>query len=237
MTAWTLNNQNQLAQQWFWYRLGSSGVASSIDTIGAPLISHPDSQHLTTIYTAASFSIELDYLLTGGTVGSPTATMNESIVISNRTATPLDFHFFQYANFRLANGTGTDTVQLSQAHGQYDYALQQNSSGLQVQEADVVPASSHGEANVVTGGTSDTLYKLNNSNPLTLDDLAGPFTGDGTWAFEWDYAASSSNGLIPADGTKLISKVLSLSAPEPSAGVLSALGLLVFGLRRRQVRN
>jgi hypothetical protein len=43
--------------------------------------------------------------------------------------------------------------------------------------------------------------------------------------------------LIPADGTKLISKVLSLSAPEPSAGVLSALGLLVFGLRRRQVRN
>ena len=234
MTAWTVNGQNQLAQQWFWYRLGSSGVASSIDTIGAPSITNPDTRHLTTIYTAPSFSVELDYLLSGGN----TAGLVESITISNRTASALDFHFFQYSNFRLAGATGSDKIQLGTdvVTGKYNYALQQNSSGIQVQEADLNPSSSHGEANLVTGGTSDTLYKLNHSNPLLLNDLAGPYTGDATWAFEWDYS-TGANGLIPANSTEIISKTLSLTVPEPSSAAFVGLGLLALGMRLRRSRH
>src|ERR1700724_3769805 len=37
MSNWTVNGVNQLAQQWFWFRLGSTGPESSINTL--PLLS------------------------------------------------------------------------------------------------------------------------------------------------------------------------------------------------------
>src|SRR5258707_9537392 len=33
MFNWTVNGVNQLAQQWFWYRVGSTGPESSINTL------------------------------------------------------------------------------------------------------------------------------------------------------------------------------------------------------------
>src|SRR5271165_3106552 len=35
---WTVDGINNLYQQWFWYRIGSTGGQSSIDTISAPSI-------------------------------------------------------------------------------------------------------------------------------------------------------------------------------------------------------
>src|SRR5579872_7404260 len=37
MNSWTVNGQNQLQQQWFWYQT-DGGVAKSIDTIGTPTV-------------------------------------------------------------------------------------------------------------------------------------------------------------------------------------------------------
>ena len=35
VNSWTVNGVNQLLQQWFWYRIGNTGPAYSIDTLGA----------------------------------------------------------------------------------------------------------------------------------------------------------------------------------------------------------
>lgn len=44
MNNWTVNGQNQLNQQWFWYRT-DGGIAQPINSIGAPTV---------TTYTGAS---------------------------------------------------------------------------------------------------------------------------------------------------------------------------------------
>ena len=34
MNAWTVNGISQLAKQWFWYRIGSTGPEASVDSLG-----------------------------------------------------------------------------------------------------------------------------------------------------------------------------------------------------------
>src|SRR3989442_15907678 len=38
MSNWFVDGQNQLQQQWFWYRIGNLGGESSINTISAPAV-------------------------------------------------------------------------------------------------------------------------------------------------------------------------------------------------------
>src|SRR5208337_545666 len=53
MYNWTVDGQNQLNQQWFWYRVGSSGPEASIDTIGMPTVQTYGTSILDTTYTAS----------------------------------------------------------------------------------------------------------------------------------------------------------------------------------------
>ena len=42
MTSWTIAGINNLAQQWFWYRIGDNGAESPINAIGGLSFSQPD---------------------------------------------------------------------------------------------------------------------------------------------------------------------------------------------------
>jgi hypothetical protein len=65
-------------------------------------------------------------------------------------------------------------------------------------------------------------------SPTTLTGFAGPFTGDATWAFEWDRTLAPNKSLI-------ISKNKQIEAvPEPTALWLLGGGLLGAGLLRRK---
>src|ERR1051326_7833451 len=46
MFRWTIDNQNVLNQQWFWYRAASQTREFSIDTISAPSITTPNANTL-----------------------------------------------------------------------------------------------------------------------------------------------------------------------------------------------
>src|SRR5215831_17891253 len=70
MNNWTVDGQNQLNQQWFWYRIGSSGPEASIDTIGAPVLNLLSPSVLTATYMNAQFKVSILYSLVGGAVGS-----------------------------------------------------------------------------------------------------------------------------------------------------------------------
>jgi PEP-CTERM motif len=224
MYQWTVNGLNNLNQQWFWFRAGS-GPQAPINSISSAVYSQSAANTLDTTYANASYSVEISYLLSGGAVGSQTADIAEGVTIHNLTASPLSFSFYQYSDFNLLDTPGGDSVVMD---GSSAY---QSKGDTSIAEGIINPTASYYEANY-TGGTSSTLYKLNNVNDLALGDVGSAGPGDVTWAFQWDFT-------IPANGTQIISKDKELDiyvVPEPATVALVALGFTVILLRRRRAQ-
>jgi len=232
MMYWAVQGQSQLNQQWFWYRVGNN-PEQSINTIGAPTLTMNGTRGLTALYTSpGQFSVQIDYLLTGGAtvaVGqNAVSDMAETITLNNLSGNPLDFHFFQYSDFNLGGGA-SDTVQLGKnLFNLYNEAVQYK-TGIGLTETVTAPGANHGEVGLVGA----TLGKLNNGTADNLNDIAGPLTGDVTWALQWD---------VTLNGSYIISKDKNLNVviqpvPEPSTMAIVGLGLAgmaVRGLRKRR---
>lgn len=94
MYNWTVNGVDQLAQQWFWFRVGNS-AETPINSISAPTITQTLAKLLTVTYANSWSSVQISYNLTGNSSpGSGGSGITESIKLSNLTSSPLDFHFF-----------------------------------------------------------------------------------------------------------------------------------------------
>jgi hypothetical protein len=229
MNNWTVNGQNQLNQQWFWYRIGNTGAAQPISNIGAPSYSTSSGadgiNDLTATYANAQLTLTVDYFLQGGGVGSGVADITESISAVNNTGGNLDFHFFQYSDFNLLGSGSSDNVQLFGNPGAFNYVRQWTGS-TGIGEAIVSPDANHGEA--AYAGT--TLAKLNGTSGLQLNDNASAGPGDVTWALEWDQAIAAGDEF---DLTKDKSLIIS-TVPEPSTLALIPLILGALGMARRR---
>jgi hypothetical protein len=216
-----LSGQNQLQQQWFWYRVGS-GVQQSIDTMSAPSITLAGSDNLTTTYfnTNLNFNISVSYGLLGNGIGS--SDISEGIQIQNTSSSSrLTISFFQYSHFTLLGQNYGNTITMGN-----NLAYQYNGETA-IQEGIIAPNASAYEANTV-GGTNDTLLNLNTTPGFTLNGTNAA-SGDVTWAFEWDLN-------IAPGGVFDISKdkILSISStPEPTVLGLISTGFAVVALRRR----
>jgi|ERR1051325_1044843 hypothetical protein len=223
MTNWIIDGQNELAQQWFWFRIGSSGPESPISSISAPIFSTPNARTLYSSYNNGAYGVTIQYLLTGSAPGQGKSDISEQISITNATAAPMQFHFFQYSDFDLG-GAGGDTVTLGKnLRGLFNEA-DQTDGVTQLSETVVTPGGNHGEAAFF----NSTLTKLSDGNPDTLNDNMNAGPGDVTWAFEWDLT-------IDPFSSKGISKDKYIQiTPEPSSFGLLALGFFGFLLRRRK---
>jgi hypothetical protein len=219
---WAVDGQDILYQQWFWYRIGNT-AEHPIDTVDSTPAVTATPRSLFVTYSAANFSIEVDYLLTGGSAGSRTSDVAETIRITNTGTSALDFHFFQYSDFDLS---GNDTVQI-QAGAQDVHQTPASPAALMMNETVVAPAPNHWEANTY----HNTLDSLNNGTPTTLNNnfTAGP--GDVTWAFEWDTNIAAGNTFIISKDKRTAPNV-----PEPAAiGLLGGVLLLVARKLRAHV--
>ena len=221
MYNWNVGGVTQLNQQWFWYRIGTVGPESSVDTISAAAINQTTTNQATITYNNASLNVQLTYVLTGNTASSG---LNESVRLINNTASSLDLHFFQYSDFDLNNTTGGQSVSLSNSTVRATQTYSLGPAWVATETA--TPNANHREAAFY----NTTLASLNDVNPTTLNDnlTAGP--GDVTFAYEWDFT-------IAAGGSKLISKIVNVSVPEPSAIALMVLGLAAITLRRAKARE
>jgi hypothetical protein len=219
MYNWSVDGNNYLAQQWFWYRIGSGSAQSSIDTLTLGAVTNTGGSLLTT-YFGTGFNIGLDLVLAGGSSGSGVSGMTETITINNTSGSSLPLSFFQFSHFILG---GVNTVTLSGFHAGTLYdAYQTGDGGSVVGETDVTPSANEGETAIYPS----TLTALNTTPGYTLDGNTNS-TGNVTWAFEWD------KNLAPG-GSLEISKTLSLTVPEPSTVALLSVGLAAWAWRRQR---
>jgi len=227
---WFVDGVNQLTQQAFWYRIGSVGPEVTVHGLPIGLQGTTDPNFdgnpnaLYVRYNGAGFQIETQYVLDGGLPGSNAADMGEQISITNTSGAPLDFHFFQYANFDLQNTPGGDTAVFTNPN-----TVDQNEGVARLTETVVTPVPSHREIAFF----NTTLAKLTNGVADTLSDappygtVFGP--GNVTWSYQWDI-------VIPPNSTFQISKDKNLNAiPEPATlALLSLLVGLLFVPRRKR---
>jgi hypothetical protein len=233
MSEWSINNQNQAYQQWFWYRPSGAGQGQySIET-GATLIQTPtgtDKLNLKYNY-GGNFTIDISYHLES--IGGNTATLIQNAGITNLSASTLVLDFYQYNNFNLGGDAGGDYLYI-ESNSAY-----QEDGGLFVTEGDVQPPSSFFEGNTV-GGPGSTLYRLNNTTELNLntpalgyDEILSAAETDVTWAFQWHIT------LNPGEGTDIIkNQNLAITlVPEPSALALGVLALTLLRFARKHPRT
>jgi hypothetical protein len=215
MNSWTIDGQNVLDQQWFWYRVGNSGGQSSLDTLPST-ITLSDAADLTASYTGATFVVTLTLNLSGSAPGSGNSDLGINIKIRNTSGNSLNFHLFEYSNFTLGGVPG-DTVTFPNSN-----AVAQVGSLGTLQEAVATGLSGylapmHHEANLFPV----TLNELTSGTPVTLDDTNSAGPGDVTWAFQWDANLSASS-------STQISKDINVQVPEPGTGLLMGMGVVVL---------
>lgn len=227
MSDWTVDGQTQLYKQWFWYRKGMSGAESPINEIALKSATLVSPSILNTVYQSGNlFSIEINYSLLGGAMGSSSSAIGEQIKINNLTGSTLNFHFFQYVDFDLGGNWLGDTVRLEQnAQGLFEKAFQTKGNAYFADEI-VSPAANHGEV----GLSQSILTKLNDGSPTTLSDDIGPVTGDAVWAFQWDVNIAAHQSFSIA----INKSVYIAPIPEPTTAALITVGVVLLGIARRR---
>src|SRR5208282_3984088 len=111
---WTINGQNQLDPEWFWFRSGSQTGQSSLNSLGTPTVIPKGSDETELVYGSSSgLQITVIYSLTGGTGTSKTSDLDDTIEIDNNSSKSMKLSFFQYANFNLGDSTTGQTVTMA----------------------------------------------------------------------------------------------------------------------------
>lgn len=227
MYNWVIDGTDQLFQQWFWYRVGSTGPEtplSSLPITGLNVLDanfHPGNDTLVVRHSGAGFNITINYILQGGLPGSRTSDVAEQIRIDNLGSTPLEFHFFQYSNFNL-NNTPDDILHIENGN----LAVQTDST-MSLAETAATPKPTRYQADLVPL----IINSLTDALPTTLTNSAGPVTGNVAFAFEWDREGLL---MIPAGGSFTISKDKNISMPIPEPAALGLLAIGLLGLLRRR---
>jgi len=238
MWDWTVDGIDHMAQQWFWYRVGPTGPEAPLANGGGLVFVgeiasngdfDPGNENLALRYLAANgtFQIDVNFNLSGGTVGSNASDISEVITITNLTGSSLDFHFFQYSDFDLGGTVSDLSARIGVDGSGKPYVADQWDASFVMSETTENPSAAHAEVNFF----ANTVLALGDGGTTTLNDVLGPLgPGDLTWAFQWDF-------VLGPDGTFHLSKDKQVRPfiPEPMtmAGLVLGIGALAGYVRRR----
>jgi hypothetical protein len=226
MNSWYVLGQNQLMQQWFWYRT-DGGIAQPINTIGTPNYTITGGNKLDVFYANDLLSIEIIYRLTGGGDGS--ADMMENIFAVNLSGSVNTLNLYEYSYFNLLqSGNNSVSIFEDSLNGGYNH-VQQTSGSTAIHETIASPNANHAEAAYF----DQTLNELNTQSGLVLNDNLMMDEGPVTWSFQWTQTmAPDQEFQIFKDKSLSIQEV-----PEPGTIALTLLGGLCLAgwtVRRRR---
>lgn len=249
LNTWSLDDGNDqvdhMFQQWFWHRVGSHTREWAIDGTG-PLV-HLNSTSMDldgdlndeflisnysdteSVLTPEQYSVQLRYLLTGGTLSSHASDIVEVIRVKNLGTSPMEFHLFQFVDFDLNETISDDRLILTGTP--INTATQSDPINI-IGETVVTPPPSRYQV----APFSDIRDELEDLDIDDLTNTVGPIVGDATWAFQWDFSGTL---VIPPGGTAIISKDKNIRPgdggiiPEPSSALLASIGVAFLYFRRR----
>ena len=225
---WTVDNQDYLAKQWFWYRVGNTRE-SSIDTLSLSAVTLNGLNQAKLDYAGTGFNLEVTYSLLGGTAGSGASDLAEQVkIINTSSSSALDFHLFLYTDFDLGfNGTPAGDTLTGITWSQFPvsspgYRSATQIDGLDLQQTTLGSFADRAEADFF----ATTLNRLNDGVATTLTSAGssvaplGP--GDVTYTFQWDInIAAGSSEVIGIDKRLDVTPI-----PEPTTATLSLLALV-----------
>ena len=220
MDSWTVDGINQLYQQWYWYRVGPTGLAAPINTLGllSAVQSTPDEVALS-YGSLTGLEVVLRLTLDGGPAGSGLSDLDQQIQVGNHSVASKQVHFFEYSDFDLDGTPGGQAITLT---GTPVNTASQISGLSSVAEAVVGPSPNRYEAAL----WPTILNGLDTVSGYTLNDVATAGPGDATWAFEWDRT-------LGHNGALLISKDESLSVVVPEPATIFGMGVILLAVGRK----
>jgi hypothetical protein len=222
---WTVDDVNQLFQNWFWYRVGSEGRENSINTLNLIGLdqSQPADNQLSVTYAGTGFEIALNFTLDGGAQGSGMSSLFENITIKNTGSNQLDFHFFNYTDFDLTENGEQDTTKIGSG-----IATQWDNFTFATEVID--PAASYYQVS----SFANILDALEDDFPTTLANFSGLLTGDNAYAFQWDFAIEPEKS-FSINNYKSIAPVESVPEPTMTLGLIAFSGLMLIRDKLRQL--
>ncbi len=225
--SWEVDGVDHLFQQWFYYRVEGDDREQKINELGnlAYTVSNGDLDageeriHIQYSDDQRNFNIEVDFILTGGQVGSMTSDLAEIISINNTGDTELVITLIQYSDFDLNGDIEDASVQINGGN-----TAQQLDTFMGFTETVVTPLPTHLQADL----EENLIELLENDSVDDLNDLASSASGPGdyAWAFQWD-------AVIAPGGSFIISKDKQLT-PVPEPATMSLIGLAGLALARRR---
>jgi hypothetical protein len=234
---WWVDGKQHLRELSNWYRVGNT-AETPLHLLNVGPGNQTGSNGLVVNYTdlQGRFEIEVTFALIGGAPGSGYSSMGESIRITNTSATPLQFHFFEFLDLNLDETPGDDTIWLTGPNSveQFDGTTTFN-GGF---DADRY------EFNIGPGTLTKLLDPVasNLNTPLPPGPVFVPFGPDDvTWALQWDFVGQLGPRpeIAPGD-TAVITKTCELQmqpVPEPASWMLAVIGGLSAICFRRSRRR
>ena len=191
--GWTIDGINQLASQWWYYRIGDT-QQQPLNAMATAQVTQATPNVLDVLFSGSQVDVSLRYILTGGTPGSGNSTIAEMVRVRNKTSQPIDFHLFEFTDLNLNDTPGDDNAALLNPTtiGQWDGALITTESAS---TGGMTPVPDRWEI----ANAFDLFNKLNNAPVADLANMTSPLSGDVAFAFQWLLE-------IPAGQTQVLSK-------------------------------
>jgi predicted secreted protein len=235
VNGWKINGVNQLAQEWYYFGIGSGAPVGldSLNTVGTPaVVTESDTRGLPGVFNtakvtytdaAANFAATTSYQLTGAFNDPPIkGDLTETIKIANTGSSTLNLHLYEYTALQLNGGGASDKLTITGGNN----ATQTDPSGVY---ATVFSSpTSHSEASTVATLSA----ALTDSTPVTLNDNPSITNTNPALGYEWDLSIAPGQSITL--GTD--KNINAVAVPEPSSAVVLA-GVAGMLLARRRTRR